>query len=82
MRIGRLFQFRNPLFWIFLLLNGLSAAISYLLQSRELPLPVVLVLAGLALANMIYGLRIAVALMRAPEARETHDAAAGPGKVG
>lgn len=66
MRIGRLFQFRNPLFWIFVLLNGLSTVISYLLRTQEFSLPIALVLAGFALGNMIYGLRIAVRLVREP----------------
>lgn len=66
MRIGRLFQSHNPLFWIFVLLNGLSTVISYLLRTQEFSLPIALVLAGFALGNMIYGLRIAVRLMRDP----------------
>lgn len=66
MRIGRLFQFRNPLFWVFILLNGLSTVISWLLRSYEFSLPIVLVLAGFALGNMIYGIRIAIRLMRDP----------------
>jgi uncharacterized integral membrane protein len=66
MRIGRLFQFRNPLFWIFVLLNGLSTAISYLLRTQEFPLPIVLLLAAFALGNMTYGIRIALRLMRDP----------------
>lgn len=64
MRVGRLFQFRNPLFWIFVLLNGLTTVISFLLRTQEFSLPISLVLAGFALGNMIYGLRIAVRLMR------------------
>lgn len=66
-RIARLFQPRNPLFWIFVLLNGLSTVISYLLKTLEFPVPIVLLLAGFALGNMIYGIRIAVRLMRTPE---------------
>lgn len=54
MRIGRLFQFKNPLFWIFVLLNGLSTVISYVLRTQEeVSLPIVLILAGFALGNMI-----------------------------
>jgi uncharacterized integral membrane protein len=68
MRFARLFQFRNPLFWIFVLLNGLSTVISYLLRTYEFPLPVMLILAGFAVGNMIYGLRIALRLMREPVA--------------
>lgn len=75
MRIGRL-QFKNPLFWIFVLLNGLSTVISYVLRTQEeVSLPIVLILAGFALGNMIYGIRIAVRLMREPDASGT--AAAG-----
>jgi len=66
MRIARLFQLRNPLFWIFVLLNGLSTLISYLLQTQNFPLPIVLMLALFALGNMIYGIRIALRLMREP----------------
>jgi len=66
MRFARLFQFRNPMFWIFLLLNALSTVISYLLRTQEFPLPIVLMLAFFALGNMIYGLRIALRLMREP----------------
>jgi len=67
MRLSRLFQFRNPLFWIFILLNGLSTVISYLLRKHEFSLPIVLVLAGFALGNMIYGIRIALRLMHEPD---------------
>jgi hypothetical protein len=66
MHFARLFQPRNPLFWIFVLLNGLSTVISYLLQTQQFSLPVALVLAGFALGNMLYGIRIAVRLMRTP----------------
>ena len=66
MRFSRLFQFRNPLFWVFVLLNALSTAISYLLRTHDFPVLVVLALAGFALGNMLYGLRIAVQLMRLP----------------
>lgn len=63
-RFARLIQPRNPLFWLLILLNGLSAVISYLLQTQKFPLPIVLVLAGFAVGNMLYGLRIALRLMR------------------
>jgi uncharacterized integral membrane protein len=66
MKIDKLFQFRNPLFWLFVLLNGLSTVISYLLRIHEFPLPIGLMLAGFALGNMIYGIRIAIRLMRGP----------------
>jgi hypothetical protein len=64
MRFARLIQPRNPLFWFFVLLNGLSAVISYLLQTKTFSLPITLLLAGFALGNMLYGIRIAIRLMR------------------
>jgi hypothetical protein len=46
---------------------GLSREIvSQLKSSHEFPLPIVMLLAGFALGNMTYGLRIAVRLMRKP----------------
>jgi hypothetical protein len=41
-----------------------SPLFSYLLQTQVLPLPIALVLAGFALGNMLYGMRIAIRLMR------------------
>ena len=64
MKLSRLFQFRNPLFWMFVILNLLSSAISFFLRSQTLTLPVMLLLTGFALANFVIGLRIAVRLMR------------------
>ena len=64
MKFSRLFQFRNPLFWVFVILNLLSSAISFILRSQSLSLPVMLLLTGFALANFVIGLRIALRLMR------------------
>ncbi|MDX9994648.1 MAG: hypothetical protein RBS28_04930 [Rhodocyclaceae bacterium] len=66
MQLARLFQFRNPLFWILVLLNALSSVIAYLLRAHDFPLAIALMLAGFALGNMVYGLRIALRLMREP----------------
>lgn len=63
MRLSRLIQPRNPLFWLLLMLNLLSVAISHLLQTRELP---VLLRGGLgvfALANLLLGMWIGWRLM-------------------
>lgn len=64
MRIARLFQPRNPQFWLLIALNLLSLAISHILRTRELPLLLGLLLAGFAGANFVIGIRIAVNLMR------------------
>ena len=66
MKFSRLYQPRNPQFWLLVVLNALSTGISYLLNSRSLPLTVTLALAGFALANFVLGLRISLALMREP----------------
>ena len=64
MRLSRLFQPRNPLFWLFVILNLLSSAISFILRTQALSLPVMLLLGGFALANFFVDLRIALQLMR------------------
>ncbi len=63
-KLSRLFQPRNPLFWLMLVLNALSSVFSYLLHTRELTTAVTLVVALFALANAIIGIGIAVRLMR------------------
>lgn len=65
-KFSRLFQPKNPQFWLLVALNALSAAISWLLQTRSLSLAPTLVLAIFALVNFLLGLKIAVYLMREP----------------
>lgn len=36
MKLSRLFQPRNPLFWLILMLNALSAALAWVVQFRQL----------------------------------------------
>lgn len=63
MKLARLYQPRNPQFWLLIVLNGLSTVIAYLLRNHEFPGLVTVVLAGFALANALLGLRIALRLM-------------------
>lgn len=65
-KLSRLFQPRNPRFWYLVVLNLLSAGISYILRSHELPVAAVLVLATFALANGVVGIRVALSLMAEP----------------
>ncbi len=67
MRFSRLFQPRNPLFWIFILLNVLSTVISHAVRTRDLSWPIALLLMVFAIGNMIYGIRIALRLMKDEE---------------
>jgi hypothetical protein len=62
-KLSRLFQPRNPKFWLLIVLNGLSSAISFVLRSYDLPATITLVLAGFAIANVIIGIHIALRLM-------------------
>lgn len=63
LKLSRLVQPRNPRFWLLVVLNGLSSAISFLLRTYELPTAIVLALAGFAIANVVLGIRIAFRLM-------------------
>lgn len=65
MKLSRLFQPRNPLFWLMLLLNALSSALSFVLHTRELNTAATVVLALFALANAVIGIGLAIRLMRA-----------------
>ena len=66
MRFARLFQPRNPLFWIMLSLNALSMVIGWLLQHRPLNTLGMLVLGGFALSNAILGTWLAWRLVKEP----------------
>lgn len=67
MKLTRLFQPRHPKFWLLLALNALSALISWLVQTRELAMPVQLILASFAIGNLVLGMRLAWQLMQEPE---------------
>ncbi len=64
MKFSRLYQPRNPWFWLLIALNILSTGISYILRSQELPTLITVVLTAFALANFVVGVRIALQLMR------------------
>lgn len=67
MKLSRLIQPRNPLFWLLVVINLLSTAIAHILQRHELsPLPT-LVLAAFAIGNVIYGIWIGYRLINTPE---------------
>jgi len=64
LKLSRLFQPRNPVFWLMVLLNALSSVLSYLLHTRELSTAATAVLALFALANAVIGIGLAIRLMR------------------
>lgn len=75
MKFSRLFQPRNPLFWIMLVLNGLSTALAWVAHNRPLNAWGALLVSGFAIGNAAIGIWLAWRLMRndptadAPEQR-------------
>lgn len=66
MKLSRLFQPRNPLFWIMLVLNGLSMALGWLVQNRPLNVAGMLIVGVFAIGNAVLGMWLAWRLMREP----------------
>ena len=55
MKLSRLYQPRNPLFWMMLALNALSAALAWIVQNRPLNAWGMLLVGGFAIANALIG---------------------------
>jgi len=55
LKLSRLFQPRNPLFWIMLALNALSMVLAWLVQNRPLNTFGMLLIGGFALINAVLG---------------------------
>jgi 4-hydroxybenzoate polyprenyltransferase len=66
LKLSRLIQPRNPLFWLMVVLNLLSSLLSWVLHTRELATAPMLVVALFALSNAVLGIWLAVRLMREP----------------
>lgn len=66
MQWRRLFQPRNPLFWLMLALNALSMALGWIVQNRSLALPATLLVLVFALGNAVLGMWLAWRLVRDP----------------
>ena len=64
MKLTRLFQPRNPRFWLWVALNLLSAALVWMVQTKSLPVGVMLLLALFALGNAVLGTWLMVLLLR------------------
>ena len=76
MKFNRLFQPRNPRFWLWVALNLLSAALAWLVQTKSLPVGAMLLLALFALGNAALGTWLMVLLWRTDP---TTEATANPG---
>ena len=55
MKLLRIFQPRNPLFWLMLVINALSYALAWIVQNRSLNTLGMLLIGGFALANAVLG---------------------------
>lgn len=64
MKLSRLFQPRNPLFWLMLALNALSPALAWVARNRSLNGWGVLLFSLLAVGNALLGLWLAWRLLR------------------
>ena len=71
MKLSRLFQPRNPLFWLMLVLNGLSPLLAWVVRNRPLNGWGMAVVATFAIGNAVVGLWLAWRLMREPAAHCT-----------
>jgi hypothetical protein len=65
-KISRLYQPRQPAFWVMLALNGLSTLLVWLIQNRPLSGFATAVVAIFALGNAAFGTWLAFHLMRSP----------------
>ncbi len=75
MKLSRLYQPRNPQFWLMIALNVLSSVLAWVLRTYTLVPLAAIVVGGFALANAFIGIRLALALMRtddvsAPQPRD------------
>lgn len=64
MKLKRLFQPANPLFWMMVALNALSSLLTWLSQTQGLVLWVRVLFVVFAIGNMLFGAKLAVRLMR------------------
>lgn len=63
-RLSRLYQPRNPLFWLMLVLNGLSPLLAWVVHNRPLNTVAILVLTCFAFGNAVLGMWFAWRLLR------------------
>ncbi|MGA8515559.1 MAG: hypothetical protein WB821_12420 [Burkholderiaceae bacterium] len=64
MNLKRLYQPRNPLFWMVLALNGLSTMLVWIMHHRSLSTFGILLVAGFALCNAVLGAWLTWRLVR------------------
>jgi len=66
MKLRRLWQPRNPLFWMMVMFNVLSSVCSWAMRAFPLNMPALLLIGGVALMNVVFGLLAAWKLVTEP----------------
>lgn len=66
MKLTRLWQPRNPAFWLMLVFNLLSVLLAWVTRSYALTPVAALVVTAFAIGNAIYGMRLMWLLVREP----------------
>jgi hypothetical protein len=74
MKLARLWQPRNPAFWLMIVLNLLSTLLAWVARNYSLTPTAALVVAGFAVGNAVIGLRLMWVLMRDEPDRPAPDA--------
>jgi hypothetical protein len=74
MKLSRLWQPRNPAFWLMVSLNLLSTVLAWIARSYELAPAAALMVAAFAIGNALLGLRLMWLLMREEPAKPARDA--------
>lgn len=78
MSFSRIYQPRNPLFWLMLVLNGLSPLLAWVVHNRPLNAMATLVVTCFAIGNALLGMWLAWRLLRdEPAAPPQNKSAAG-----
>lgn len=74
MKFSRLWQPRNPAFWLMVVLNLLSTVLAWIARNLELAPAAALMVTGFAVANALIGLRLMWLLLRDEPVRPGSDA--------
>ena len=64
MNLSRLWQPRNPAFWLMIAVNLLSTVLAWIVRSYPLGLPASLLVVAFAIGNVVIGLRLMWLLVR------------------
>lgn len=71
MKLSRLWQPRNPAFWLMIAVNLLSTLLAWVVRSYTLGTPAAILIAVFAIGNVVIGLRLIWLLLRDPTPEET-----------